>query len=122
MKFTFRKPKEMIAWLEFQSMDHKGVILPLHYGINHIGKSVKGYCLYNERKQLRGIVEQAQVFIRINNDGSWVTDATSTNQSKLITGTSAAATIQGLQTDYLSYKKAIYFESFQKIENRLLIQ
>ena len=110
MKFSFRKSKEMIGWLNFQSMDQKGIILPLKQGLNLIGKGGEDFCLYNEREHLCGIVEQSQVFIRINKEGNWVTDATSTNQSKLIVGASAIAATKALQVDYLSCKKSIYFE------------
>ena len=109
MKFTFRKPKETVAYLEFRSMDRLKVQLPLYRGINRIGKGIEGFCLYNEREYLKGILEQSQVLIQINDDGARITDFTSTNQTTLIQGDSAKIVWQGLDQEYESIKSPIYF-------------
>jgi hypothetical protein len=110
MKFTFRKPHETIGWLEFQSMNRKGIQLPLHKGINLIGKGLEDFCEYNERDELRGIVEQSQVIIRIDEKGCWIADATSTNQTTLIQGKSAKYVKQKLQLEYELIKSSVYFD------------
>jgi len=109
MKFTFRKPQEVIGWLDFQSMDTTAQI-PLHKGINHIGKGLEDFCEYNERNQLRGIVEQSQVLIRIDPEGCWITDATSTNQTTLVQGEAAKIVARRLPHQYEEIKRATYFK------------
>ena len=109
MKFTFRKSRKTIGWLAFQSMDKNGVCLPLHKGVNFIGKGLEDFCEYNERDQLDGIVEQSQVLLQINQDGCSVADFTSTNQTTLIRGSSATIVHQRLRQHYELLKKAIYF-------------
>ena len=109
MEFTFRKPHKIIGWLEFYSMDQKGVKLPLHEGYNFIGKGLENFCEYNERNQLQGIVEQSQVIVKINSEGCAITDFTSTNQTVLIRGQSATIVSQQLQQSYEVFKKSIYF-------------
>ena len=109
MKFTFRKSQKMIGWLDFQSMDMTAQ-LPLHKGINHIGKGLEDLCEYNERNQLRGIVEQSQVLIRIEPKRCWITDATSTNQTTVIQGPSAHIVAHRLPQKYEEIKRATYFK------------
>ena len=106
-----KKNSEFVAFVsDINLKDKKGIILPLKQGINLIGKGGEDSCLYIEREHVCGILEQSQVLIRMNKEGNWVTDATSTNQSKLILGSSAIAARRALQVDYLSCKKSIYFE------------
>lgn len=84
MKIFFKDNLKAIAYLEKVHGSHIGLKLPLHEGINFIGRA-ENRCEYNNRDELLGIIEAAQFYIRMDKEIS-ITDATSTYQSKIFRG------------------------------------
>ena len=82
--------------------------LPLHKGVNFIGRGIQEFCPYNERKLLQGVLEQSQVFIRIEEEALSIRDASSTNQSFLIRGASAHHIRTNIDREYDEFRSCLY--------------
>lgn len=81
--FTLLSGLDAEAYLLQVCGEHPGVKLPLQRGLNPLIR-VKGACQYRERDALRGIIEAAQILLRLEGPEAWVADATSTNQTFLV--------------------------------------
>ncbi len=93
-RFQFLREREIVGWLEQVAGWNVGVCLPLCDGITFIGRD-PARCEFRERQALAGIVEGAQIFLRVRGDRCWVTDATSTNATTLVRQRSAALYLAG---------------------------
>ena len=80
MGFDFIKGNTAIAYFEKVCGSNVGLKLPLHEGVNFIGRD-ESRCEYTNLKKLSGIIEGAQIYIKIENKNVYIADATSTNQS-----------------------------------------
>ena len=93
---TFTRPARVSGALELTDGSRAGLRLPLREGLTFVGRAI-GRCEYDERTALAGVVEAAQVFVRVEGGRVWVTDATSTNQS-VIERRADAGTVDGEKT------------------------
>ena len=81
MTIEFAQPCRIAGHLEQIEGQHVGVRIPFRYGITFIGSS-RACSEYLHPEQLRGIIEAAQIYIKMD-EGCAITDATSTNSSSL---------------------------------------
>ena len=95
MEFKFISDKwTAIGYLEMVKGYAVGTRLPFHVGITFIGRQ-KYACEFRDAEQLRHIVEGAQICLRADNSGCFVTDATSTNPTTVIRKRSCAKYLAG---------------------------
>ncbi len=76
---------------------HAGTRLRLRRGVTFIGRQ-RGLCEYLDRDSLAGVVEAAQVYVRVDGRRVFVTDATSTNPCALVRRAHAGPFLEGART------------------------
>ena len=84
--YKSRSSLPSIGWLERELGELKGLRLMLHDGLNLIGRAS-----FYTQKELPSVVEQSQVLIQHMEGRLTITDATSTNQCRVIRARASAA-------------------------------
>lgn len=92
--FEFSQKHDRIGHLEQLAGNHVGICLPIHFGITFIGRQVSA-CEFRDRESLAGVIEAAQVLLKVDATGWHATDATSTNQTSLVRQRHAEAFLAG---------------------------
>ena len=102
--------QQSVGYLEMIRGSAAGFRLPFAIGVTFIGRHA-GVCEPSLRARLRGVVEAAQIYLKTDGVRHFVADATSTNQTTLIRGRSAAAYLAGDRAEHSDDIIPIRYES-----------